>query len=421
MKLGVLLHFFISFSITGILFLSILGFPLHAIAVEEEDAINDLKTQIDEKERAIQELKEIEKTYVGAVSEKRAEARSLQDLIFDYNSKMEMLEADIERNKEAIEDANLRIKQTEIEIETRTREIERTKEFIGATLREIYQSSDEEIMELMFQYEHFSDFFNQVQYRYLLQNDLSDKLQRVKDLKEKLEEEKIELDAHRKQLNLLKEELEARNLILESQRQEKETVLVSTKNEEAKFKSLLDDTRGKQEDIQRQIFELEEKLREAIDKTKLPIAAPGVLSWPAEGTLTQGYGCTEFAKNSKYYPTCFHNGIDIAAPYGTSIKAARDGKVLAVYNAPYAYGKWIAIEHDNSLVTLYAHLSLQTVSAGKEVSRGDVIGYMGSTGISTGSHIHFTVYAPFTFNTKPSTISGTLPIGGTLNPFDYLP
>ena len=81
---------------------------------------------------------------------------------------------------------------------------------------------------------------------------------------------------------------------------------------------------------------------------------------------------------------------------------------------------WAAVEHDNGLVTVYAHVSVRSVIVGQQVNRGDTIGNMGSTGLSTGSHIHFMVYAPKTFTVKESKISGTLPIGATLNPADYL-
>ena len=130
---------------------------------------------------------------------------------------------------------------------------------------------------------------------------------------------------------------------------------------------------------------------------------------------------SKFARTSPAYPTCFHNGIDIGAKYGTIVVAARAGRAVAVENAPYAYGRWITIEHDNGLITMYAHLSLQSVAVGREVDKGEIIGYMGSTGYSTGSHLHFTVYTTNNFSTKPSKIAGTLPIGATINPFDYLP
>lgn len=416
MRLSLILQIIFVLSSTGFLA------PRFYIAAESElDEIKDIKDQLDDKEREIEELKKKEKEYTGAISEKRAKASTLEEVILDFNEKITKLESDIEQNKNEISDINIKIRQAEIEIKTREDEISRTKEFMGASIKEIYESSEEDFMGLLFQYENFSEFFSQVQYRYLLQNDLTSKLEHIKELKVKLEHEKQKLDSEKEKLNKLKKELEARNAILELQRLSKESLLRGTKNEEARFKTLLEDTRDKQEIIQNQIFELENKLREALDKTKIPVAIPGVLSWPTEGVLTQGYGCTEFAKTSKYYPTCFHNGIDIAASYGTPVKSARDGKVVAVANAPYAYGKWIAIEHDNGLVSMYAHLSLQSASVEKIVKRGEVIGYMGSTGVSTGSHLHFTVYAPGTFETQPSKISGTLPIGATLNPFDYLP
>ena len=66
-------------------------------------------------------------------------------------------------------------------------------------------------------------------------------------------------------------------------------------------------------------------------------------------------------------------------------------------------------------------MSYIAVSEDQQLSRGEVLGYMGSTGFSTGSHLHFVVYAPLTFTTKPSRIAGILPIGATLDPFDYLP
>ena len=100
---------------------------------------------------------------------------------------------------------------------------------------------------------------------------------------------------------------------------------------------------------------------------------------------------------------------------------AKKGIVVASENSPYAYGKWIAIEHDNGLITMYAHLSVKAVSVGQTIDGGEVVGYMGSTGYSTGSHLHFVVYAPQTFTTKPSKLAGILPIGATLNPFNYLP
>ncbi len=406
MRLGLVLHI--------ILFLSI-AVPVWA------GEIDDLKNQIDARAKEIQELKQKEGEYKAAVSDAHTAASSLEELITDYNQQIRITEDSMHIKEKEISAVTLQIKRAELEIQAKEENIKRIHAYIAAVLQEIYANGEEEITAMMFKYDDFAEFFNQVEYRNSLQGELKTQLDTVKELKEKLEMEKEGLNSERDELKMLKTELETNNAILANQRAEKKNLLAETKNEESHYKSLLKTVKEKQEAIQREIFELEDKLRQAIDAASVPAARPGVLNWPAEGKLSQGYGCTQFAKTAKAYPTCFHNGIDIAGPTGTSVRSARKGKVIAVQNAPYAYGKWIAVEHDNGLVTLYGHLSLQSVSVGQEVEWGTVIGYMGSTGYSTGSHLHFTVYAPNTFTTQESTISGILPIGATINPFDYLP
>ncbi|MGI5972050.1 MAG: M23 family metallopeptidase, partial [Oscillospiraceae bacterium] len=87
----------------------------------------------------------------------------------------------------------------------------------------------------------------------------------------------------------------------------------------------------------------------------------------------------------------FHTGVDIGASYGAKILAADDGTVItAGYNSG-GYGNYVVISHGNGLTTLYGHMSSYAVSNGQNVSKGDVIGYVGSTGRSTGPHLHFEV------------------------------
>lgn len=383
--------------------------------------IDELKQQLEERSKEIKELKDKEGQYKAAASHAHEASESLTELITDYNRQIRNVEDGIYIKQKEISAVTLEIRRTELEILAKEENVKRIHAYISAVLREIYENSDEQVTEMMFKYDDFSEFFDQVEYRGNLQNELTTQLDIIKEIKHQLEKQKDELNNEREESKALKSDLENQSTILDNQRSEKKNLLDDTKNEEWRYKELLKTVREKQEAIKREIFELEDKLRQAVDKASVPVARPGVLNWPAEGKLSQGYGCTQFAKTSKAYPTCFHNGIDVAAPLGTPVKSARKGNVIAVQNAPYAYGKWIAIEHDNGLVTLYAHLSLQSASVGQQVDWGEVIGYMGSTGYSTGSHLHFTVYAPNTFTTQASTISGILPIGATINPFDYLP
>lgn len=122
------------------------------------------------------------------------------------------------------------------------------------------------------------------------------------------------------------------------------------------------------------------------------VTAVGSFVWPASGRITQGY---------RFY----HKAIDIANKGGGSIVAADSGVVtVAGWPDGYGYGNRVMIDHGNGFVTLYAHLSVIQVRVGQRVKRGDVIGQMGTTGRSTGVHLHFEVRQG----------------GGLMNPLSYL-
>ncbi|MCM1320956.1 MAG: M23 family metallopeptidase [Bacteroides sp.] len=105
------------------------------------------------------------------------------------------------------------------------------------------------------------------------------------------------------------------------------------------------------------------------------------------GILTSGYGLriSPISGTEK-----FHNGIDLAAPEGTEVYACKAGIVKQTGSSP-VYGKFVIIGHDERMSSFYAHLSAMHVSAGDAVSGGDVIGEVGTTGASTGPHLHFEV------------------------------
>lgn len=113
----------------------------------------------------------------------------------------------------------------------------------------------------------------------------------------------------------------------------------------------------------------------------------GWLKWPISGRLSSNYGYRTHPISGK---KSFHAGIDIAAPSGTTIKAARAGKVISAgYRG--AYGLTVLIDHGDSVATLYAHTSRTFVREGEVVGTGEAIAAVGSTGYSTGPHLHFEV------------------------------
>lgn len=112
---------------------------------------------------------------------------------------------------------------------------------------------------------------------------------------------------------------------------------------------------------------------------------PGVLAWPVSGRLSSPYG---YRIHPIYGTKRLHTGIDIAASNGTPIAASGSGKVILA-KVFGGYGNAVVIDHGGGLTTLYAHQSRIAVSVGQAVGRGETIGYVGSTGNSTGPHLHF--------------------------------
>ena len=119
----------------------------------------------------------------------------------------------------------------------------------------------------------------------------------------------------------------------------------------------------------------------------------GHFQWPMTGDITQGFGCTSF-QFEPYDPNCstrhFHSGIDISTSCGTNIAAADSG-IAHTYWDSYGYGLHVIIVHGNGWTSVYGHMSGFAVSNGQQVGRGQLIGYEGSTGNSTGCHVHFEV------------------------------
>jgi murein DD-endopeptidase MepM/ murein hydrolase activator NlpD len=108
---------------------------------------------------------------------------------------------------------------------------------------------------------------------------------------------------------------------------------------------------------------------------------------PSDGRITSGYG---WRTHPIFGTRRMHTGTDFGPGYGAPIYAAETGTVISA-NARGGYGNTIIIDHGQGLTTLYAHQSRFAVSSGARVTRGQVIGYVGSTGNSTGPHLHFEV------------------------------
>lgn len=204
------------------------------------------------------------------------------------------------------------------------------------------------------------------------------------------------------QMQLGKAELEASNaalaesqMILEERRTASDALLRELAKKQDEFQAMLDESEALQDDLMRSIASKEKELKEAKYEEKLAaLAAAGgapasnaTWSTPVSGyTLTSPFG---MRKHPVLGYDRMHNGIDMACAQGTPIYATRAGTVTTASYQAGGAGYYVSINHLDGFSSIYMHMTNYVVSAGQSVSQGQLIGYVGSTGISTGPHLHF--------------------------------
>lgn len=388
--------------------------------------ISELKKQIDERSKDIEKLEAEIKEYQENIEEAETSAKTLQGeikrldaAIKNLNAKVSLTQQKIAKKELEIKGLGIDINDTEILINTRRQELKSAIELLD-------KIELEDPISKFFKYQSLSDFFSELEKLEALEAGIRAVHSRLIALKLDLETKKGEAESARQDLKKLKNDLTAQLELQKDSKTEKANLLKITKNQEALYQKLLKEREQKRAAIYEEIRKIETELRKKIDLASLPQFGKGVLGLPIDrGVLTQEFGQTSFAKNTDVYGNGFHNGVDFRASQGTPIKAAESGRVKAIGNTDSicprgSYGKWIVIEHQNKLTTLYAHLSLIRVNVGQTVQRGDIIGYSGNTGYTTGPHLHFTVYDARTVELRQSRVCGILPYGGYLDPLNYL-
>ncbi|MEK7487870.1 MAG: peptidoglycan DD-metalloendopeptidase family protein [Patescibacteria group bacterium] len=387
--------------------------------VSHASLIDDLKQQIAEKEKEIKELEQKNAQYHDQLTTTKQASSSLKSEITKVEREINELTITIKKTQTKIFETNVRVEELSGQITVKEEEIMTSRERLAHMIRALNSQDDTGLLSLVLSASTFSDVFSQQQYIVNLQREVQANLSDLKDFKQELQAFKASQEREKDSLDTLEDNLKNQREIVTDQKSGKETLLKQTKNKEKEYQRLIAAIEKERQATEKEVNVLEAKLRLAIDKAKLPVGA-GILKWPIDDVrITQGYG-----KPNWKAAYDFHNGIDIGAPTGTPVLAALSGKVVGVgNNGKYAYGKWVSIDHGNkNITTLYGHLSLQKVSMGQMVATGDIIGYVGSTGYSTGPHLHFSVFASESYMLlNSSSVPGLkIPVGGTINPMDYL-
>jgi murein DD-endopeptidase MepM/ murein hydrolase activator NlpD len=378
--------------------------------------------------------------FEAELQEVGAERKTLQSAINQLSLERKKVQAEIQKTENLISSTDLEINKLILEIKRTEQDIEETASAIAQIIRAQYQSSEESMIELLLQNERLSDVWTTIEAQDSIRNTMTVKVTELSELQLLLTEKREENTEKRSNLLSLKSQYSDQNVVLANNQTERAELLEVTKSEEKNYQLLLAEKQEAREQIIKDLRDFEAKLQFILDPNTIPTPGTRVFDWPLKNIIvTQYFGGSEFAKRNPgiYGGRAYHPGIDLGAPRGTAIHAPLSGTVRATGNTDlvpgcYSWGKWTLIDHANGLSTLYAHQDLISVTAGQKVTTGEIIGYTGNTGFSTGPHLHFTVYVKDgvtvrQFNeikTVTSCGPASTPVAATeayVDPIDYLP
>jgi len=380
----------------------------------------ELRDSIDRKSKELQEINDKIKESQRGLEEIQSQSRTLEREVKSVNQNINQANLSIRSGEIAIDKLKLEIESIHYDIADIENEISSKEKAVVKILQEFQQREAESMLIIFLRNKSLAESVFEVQSLTDFGDSLSTEVGALKNTKIALAGKLEETSGKKTTMEMERENLKNRKMILDDLKKDKQTILTQTKNQEQIYQKIIGDLEKKQAEIAAEIEKLEEELKIAFDPNVLPTKRPQVLGHPVSSILiTQEYGATAFA--SRAYKTKLHNGIDFKAPIGTPILSAEDGEVVAVgNNGQVQYGRYILIKHQNNLATLYAHLSREIVKKGDAVKRGQIIGYSGNTGYSTGPHLHFGVYWRPSVTLKSFSGAGLIPVGVTINPADYL-
>lgn len=376
---------------------ALLLFILFSASALKADSIDELQAKIDAANENREQLeKEIAK-YQEQLKVVGEQKTTLQNTIKSLDLSTTKVNAEVNLTKNNIAETSYTIEDTGLAIREKEQKISIGNSAIRNAIKQINEMDHLSLWEMLLAEQDLSAFWSDLEDVIKVEAGISDQVSTVKEIKASLELAKLNLEKKKKELEVYNQELADRKQVLLSTKNEKTVLLNTTKSTEANYQKILQAKLALKEALDQEINRFESELRLAIDPKSFPKAGKGILAWPLEKIyITQNFGKT--SDSGRLYVSGTHNGVDFRASIGTKVMSAGNGVVEGTGNTDTvcpgaSYGKWVFIRYDNGLASTYGHLSLITAQVGQRVKTGDLVGYSGNTGYSTGPHLHMSVYA----------------------------
>lgn len=347
---------------------------------EKQQQLNSIQQQMETQQRKAELARRKEQSISEQLRTIQSELDSAQDDFDNVNDQLENTEQQIQANVEL--SARLVKKLT---IQTKT---------LHRRIRDIYKNGQINYLDVLLGAKDFNDFVGRMDILKRILAFDNALIQGTKADRGTLAKAKAQLETDRSKIVELRKQADAKRELVASRRQERRGVLNAATYEretaEQAYRELIETSR-----------QIEQLIKRIQSGEKNIGGSTGTMVWPAEGEITSPFG---WRVHPIFGTQRLHTGIDIGADYGDAVGAA-DGGVVIHSDWMGGYGNAVIIDHGNGISTLYAHNSQLLVDEGQTVAKGQIVARCGSTGYSTGPHVHFEVRQN----------------GSPVNPLNYLP
>ena len=363
--------------------------PVYAVTNE---SIRQKEAEID---RAKEEVKNLKSNLTDVEALKAELEKSKSDLaayVTQLDNELSGIQAKIEQYNTLITEKEQQIADTTDELNDAIKQQEEQYEAMKKRIKFMYERGDTFYLEMLFSASGLSDMVNKADYIEALSQYDRNKLDEYVEIIEMVQLCKDELEAEKEVLDEAKLAVETEEANISSLIQEKETQIYAVSADISSKEAAIKEYEAMIAQENEEIAALEKAVAEEKARLEAENARKyngGMFAWPCPSytRISDEYG-------NRTHPILgiqqFHNGLDMAAPGGSAILAAYDGDVVAAAYSS-SMGNYIMIDHGSGLYTIYMHCSALYVSKGQVVTKGQNIAAVGSTGRSTGNHLHFSV------------------------------
>ena len=368
--------------------------PIQAGASEKTDKIEDELGSLKSENADIQaEIDAVRQRYTAA-------SNQIQDLVNRKNAvdqEIALLHSQILNiNQQVIAYGQL-IADAQDDMDEESQRLDELNEKHKARIRAMEEGGTVSYWEVLFQASSFTDFLDRMAMIEEIAQSDQRRLEEIQQAADDLSSTQAKMQQELRSLAEAQQTLADSESLLAEKRTESDGLLRSLAAQKEEFELLLDDSEAKQDALMKEIAQKEKELANAQYEEKLAKLAlqgqnpPSNATWitPVSGyTITSAFG---MRIHPVYKYALMHNGIDMACPQGTPIYATRAGTVTTASYQAGGAGYYVSINHGDGFSSIYMHMTNYVVSSGQSVAAGQLIGYVGSTGVSTGPHLHFGV------------------------------